>query len=47
MVKEKSLLFFFALTYTLIIFLKGGNTLHSPFYFLLHAQPSLGCLLFL
>ena len=45
MVKEKSLLFFFT-THTLIISLKSSNTLLSPFYFLLHAQLSLGCLLF-
>ena len=30
MAKEKSLLFFFALTHTLIISFKGGNTLLSP-----------------
>ena len=49
MAKEKSLLFFFALTHILIISqsLKDGNTLLFPFYFLLHAQLSLGCLLFL
>ena len=46
MTKEKSLLFFFTLTHTLIISFKGENTLLSPFYFLLHAQFSLGCLLF-
>ena len=40
MAKEKTL-FFFALIHTLIIFLKCGNTLPSPFYFLLHAQLSL------
>ena len=45
MIKEKSLLFFFT-THTLIISLKSSNTLLFPFYFLLHAQLSLGCLLF-
>ena len=45
MVKEKSLLFFFTI-HTLSISLKSSNTLLSPFYFLLHAQLSLGCLLF-
>ena len=34
------------LSHTLIIFLKCGNTLLSPFYFLLHALLSLDCLLF-
>ena len=38
MTKEKSLLFFFALTHTLIISFKGDNILLSPFYFLFHAQ---------
>ena len=33
-------------THTQIISFKGGNTLLSPFYFLLHAQLSHGCLLF-
>ena len=37
--KKKSLLFSL-LSHTLIIFFKGGNTLLSPFYFLLHAQLS-------
>ena len=41
--KEKSLLFFL-LSHILIISLKDGNSLLSPFYFLLHAQLSLGCL---
>ena len=45
-VKEKSLLFFFT-THTLSISLKSSNTLLSPFYFLLHAQLSLGCLVVL
>ena len=35
--KKKSLLFSL-LSHTLIIFLKDGNTLLSPFYFLFHAQ---------
>ena len=34
------------LSHTLIIFLKCGNTLLSPFYFLLHALLSLVCILF-
>ena len=33
-------------THTLIISFKCSNTLLSPFYFLLHAQLSRGCLLF-
>ena len=33
-------------THTQIISFKGGNTLLSPFYFLLHAQLPHGCLLF-
>ena len=44
--KKKSLLFFFILTHK-IIFLKGGNTLLSPFYFLLHAQLSFLAVFFL
>ena len=38
MTKEKSLLFFFTLTHTLIISFKGNNILLSPFYFLFHEQ---------
>ena len=45
MTKEKSLLFFFALTHTLIISFKGNNTLLSPFYFFFpRTILSLGCL---
>ena len=40
---KKNLFFFFS--HTQIISLKGGNTLLSPFYFLLHAWLFLGCLL--
>ena len=43
---KKNLSYFSLLSHTLIISLKGGNTLLSPFYFLLHAQLSLDCLLF-
>ena len=39
--------FFFLLLHTLIISLKGGNTLPSSFYFLLHAQLSLLAIFFL
>ena len=38
---RKNLSYFSLLSHTQIISLKGGNTLHSPFYFLLHAQLSL------
>ena len=41
--KKKPLLFSL-LSHTLIIILKGNNTLLSPFYFLLHAQLSLSWL---
>ena len=44
-VKEK-IYIYILLSHTLIISLKDSNTLLSPFYFLLHAQLSLGCLLF-
>ena len=37
---------FSLLSHTQIISLKSGNTLHSPFYFLLHAELSLGCFFF-
>ena len=43
---KKNLSYFSLLSHTLIISLKGGNTLLSPFYFLLRAQLSLDCLLF-
>ena len=43
---KKNLSYFSLLSHTLIISLKGGNTLLSPFYFLLHAQLSLDSLLF-
>ena len=40
MAKEKSLLFFFTLTHSLLISFKGGNTLLSHFYFILHTYLS-------
>ena len=42
--KEKCLIFL--CSHTLIISLKGSNALLFPFYFFLHTQLSLGCLLF-
>ena len=43
---KKNISYFSLLSHTLIMSFKGDNTLLSPFYFLLHAQLSLGCLLF-
>ena len=43
---KKNLSYFSLLSHTLIISLKGGNTLLFPFYFLLLAHLSLDCLLF-